>query len=689
MNLKLQRFDYRSSPYERPNQEWVCGRLAEGKPCLVGPGGNGVCRAQAECRPLNKDGRWFCTRSDAAGGKCSQGPLPDGSCCNPIPKCSPQPSIRRKRGMLSRYAVAVVVGLLLVLAGGMTGEAVFSPGPLSAAHSELGGCASCHTASGKGMVSWAHSMFAGGSEAADVQNCLSCHQNRGGNAHNQTSAFLAAASEDAKARGIGDGGPLMTKVSATLGLTVREAEGGGIACRTCHQEHGGHQNDITLMANAECQACHTGKFNALGDGHPEFGDYPYQRRTRIRFDHQAHIGKYFVDPTNVDKAPGTCRTCHTPDTQGKLMVFAGFDTGCASCHEPFIADKPLPILRLPGMDVDSLIDMEANTGEWPVDAEGEEFQAIGDALMRSDEGYVAARAYIEEEDLDLFDLSEIDEEGRKHVENLIWAYKSLIYDILTTGPEAIQERLSAAADAELDKKQVAALLANMHLDGIAMLQQRWFPRLFEEMAAHQDGEAVPMPEDEAEIPELPDDMLDEASWAAGGGWYEDYYTLYYKLTGHSDLFMRDWLRFAIGTSKNDELSASLMEAIGTAKSPGGCVGCHSVDKTDGPGVVNWKARQPNPSVVGFTAFLHSKHFALIGDKGCSTCHTLDPQADYASGFADYDSSTFTSNFSPLKQEVCADCHTAEVAGNECTMCHNYHVGEFPPAAVDTKLTANQ
>lgn len=591
--------------------------------------------------------------------------------------------------MLSRYAVAVVVGLLLVLAGGVTGEAVFSPGPLSAAHSELGGCASCHSVSGEGMVAWAHSMIGGGSENADVKNCLGCHENRGGNPHNQTSAFLAAATEDAAARGGTDGGPLMTKVSATLGLSVPEPGENGVACRTCHQEHGGHQNDITMMSNSECQACHTGKFNALGDGHPEFGDYPYLRRTRIQFDHQSHISKYFADPNNADKAPATCRTCHVPDDQGKLMLFAGFDTGCASCHEEFIADNPVEILQLPGMDVDSLLDFEADTGEWPAYAEGEEFQAIGDALLMSDEGYAAARAYIEEEDLDLFDLYELDEEGLEHIQNLIWAYKTLVYDILTQGPEAIQDRLAAASDADLSQKQVAALMAGLHIDAVSILQKRWFPNLFEEMEAHLDGEVVPFPEEEAEEYELPGDMLEEVDWAENGGWYVEYYGLFYKLTGHADPFMRDWLRFAVGTSENEDLTASLMDAIGTPKSPGGCVGCHSVDKTDGPGVVNWVSRQPKPAEVGFTDFFHAKHFALIGDKGCATCHTLNADADYGAGFSDFDNSTFSSNFSPLSQEVCADCHTASVAGNQCTQCHNYHVGEFPPAAVDTMMTSNQ
>lgn len=688
MNLKLQRFDYRSSSYERPNQEFVCGRLAQGKPCLVGPGAGGVCRAGAECRPLNKDGRWVCTRSDAAGGKCADGPMPDGSCCHPIPPCSPKPSIRRQRGMLSRYAVAVVVGILLLIGGGVTGEAVFSPGPLSASHSEIGGCASCHSVAGDGLVGWAHAVFDATNEEADVKNCVGCHENRGGLAHNMTAEYLEARTAEGKERNAGGASPFMTKVAAGIGLGVRQTDSGEVACRSCHQEHQGHQANIVGLTNTECQACHTNKFDGIGAAHPDFGDYPYDRRTRIQFNHQSHIGKYFVDANNVDKAPKSCRSCHEPDDRGRLMVFNGFDQGCAACHAQFIADKPVIAMALPGLDVDSLIELEANVGEWPIDAENEEFAAIADVLLKGDPDYVEARDYIEE-NLDLLDLTEIDDEELAYVETFAWAYKELLYDILTEGMDAVTNRLNDAAEAEISSEQATALLANLHIDALVVAQAQWFPNLFEEVEAHRDGDEVIIPEDEPEIVEFSEEILDEASWAESGGWYTEDFALQYKLKGHADPFMRDWLNFSVATSNNQVLTERVLSELGSPNSPGGCVGCHSVDEANGEGHVNWKTERADPQVVNFTDFFHSKHFALIGDKGCATCHELDADADYGGSFKDFDPSTFASNFAPLDKTTCAGCHTDQLAGNDCTSCHNYHVGTFPPAAVETTMTAAQ
>ena len=63
----LQQFDYRSSLYLRPNQKWVCGWTADGTPCQIGPDNKGRCLASYECKPLNKGGRWQCTRSEPGG----------------------------------------------------------------------------------------------------------------------------------------------------------------------------------------------------------------------------------------------------------------------------------------------------------------------------------------------------------------------------------------------------------------------------------------------------------------------------------------------------------------------------------------------------------------------------------------------------------------------------------------------
>jgi len=585
--------------------------------------------------------------------------------------------------MLSRYAVAVVVGLLLVIGGGMAGEAVFSPGPLSASHSEIGGCASCHSVSGEGLVGWAHAVFDNSHETEDVKNCVACHENRSGIAHNQTAEFLQAATDRARLQPGASSAPFMSKVAANIGFGVRTIETGEVACRSCHQEHRGHQADIVSLSNTECQACHTNQF---AETHVQFGDYPYERRTRIQFNHQSHIGKYFADERNVEKAPKSCRSCHEPDDRGRLMVFNGFEQSCATCHEAFIADKPVVVMALPGMDIDSLIDLEANVGEWPIDAEAEEFAAIADVLMKGDPDYVEARDYIEE-NLDLFDLSEVDDEELAYVETFAWAYKELLYDILTEGMDAVTERLNAAAEAEVPAGQARALLANLHIDALVVAQTQWFPNLFEEVEAYRDGEEVLTPEDEPELIEFSDEVLDQSSWAESGGWYTEDFALQYKLSGHRDGFMREWLNFSVATSQNQVMTERVLAELGRDNSPGGCVGCHSVDVTDGVGTVNWRTRRANPQIVEFTDFYHSKHFALIGDKGCATCHELDAEADYGAGFKDYDPFTFSSNFRPLDQAVCDDCHTEDLAGNDCTACHNYHVGTFPPAAVDTKMLA--
>ena len=118
MTDRLQAFDYRRSPYERPNQKWVCGRLAEGAPCHIGPDGRGHCRADFACRPAKVDDRWRCARSELAGGKCEQGPLPDGTCCVAIPSCRPRLSWRGRRGAIARWVAAVTVGAVLTIMSG-------------------------------------------------------------------------------------------------------------------------------------------------------------------------------------------------------------------------------------------------------------------------------------------------------------------------------------------------------------------------------------------------------------------------------------------------------------------------------------------------------------------------------------------------------------------------------------------
>lgn len=691
MTLNLQRFDFRSSQYERPNQEWQCGRMAHGRPCRVGPSATGQCRAVAECRPLKKGDRWVCTRPDMAGGRCVDGPLPDGSCCNPIPKCAPVPSIRRQRGMSARYLVALVVGALLLFGAGTVGDAFFSPGPLTSGHSEIADCGTCHSGYSGGPIVWAHRMFADGTEAADMKNCLSCHENRDGTAHSQTAEAMAPLTEAALARASDAGqtssGPLATRLAASLGFGVRTAADGQVACRSCHQEHRGHKADISAMGDTQCQACHTSTFGSFNDGHPSFGDYPYTRRTRIQFDHVGHIQRYFQDATNRDRAPATCRSCHMPDDQGKLMVLEGFEANCAACHGDFIANRPVVFMELPGIDLDGLIDLDAPVGEWPFFAEAEEVSPFVHALLSSNEEYMEARRVLDEYGTDMFFLDDASDEEIDAIVGLVWAYKGLIYDLMTGGPEFIRERLEAAVGSGIDRHALQQLIGLMPMDTIEQVQRKWLPNLMEEVEAYRDGEDVSIPDELPEIPIYDDDRLEPADWAEMGGWFTEFHSLKYRLTGHADPFMRAWLDLAASEGQQSEVMAGVLEALTGSRAPGGCVDCHSIDVIDDAGTVNWRGRQLEAHTKPFTEFVHAKHFALIGDRGCLTCHTIDPEADYKASFADRDPTSFTSNFAPLDQGVCAECHQPTLAGADCTSCHNYHVGAFPPAAVHTEMAA--
>ena len=115
MQRPLDPLRFKANRYERPNQEWVCGRAAEGHGCPLGPDARGNCRATGECSPAKRGDRWYCTRNEAQGGKCEHGPLPEGGCAHPIPPCQPVPSLRRARGSLVWLIVAFVPWLTLFL----------------------------------------------------------------------------------------------------------------------------------------------------------------------------------------------------------------------------------------------------------------------------------------------------------------------------------------------------------------------------------------------------------------------------------------------------------------------------------------------------------------------------------------------------------------------------------------------
>ena len=175
MTRRLQDFRFDRSEYERPNQKWVCGWSAEGRPCRAGPDHRGRCSASYECKPRLTRHRWHCMRSDHLGGDCTDGPLPDGTCCRPIPPCTPFRSMRGTRSLVVRWAMTVTIGFLALLLGANS-SALFSPGPLSDGHNSLTACSDCHSSVTGGPFGWVHSVFADARPVEDSGKCLTCHQ---------------------------------------------------------------------------------------------------------------------------------------------------------------------------------------------------------------------------------------------------------------------------------------------------------------------------------------------------------------------------------------------------------------------------------------------------------------------------------------------------------------------------------
>ena len=498
----LQQFDFRQSLYQRPNQEWQCGRTAEGKPCQIGPDAKGRCRATFECQPICDGDRWTCTRSASAGGPCEDGPLPDGTCCRPIARCNPIRSWRARIGLVSRWATYLTVGFLLIVFTGSYRTQFVDPGDLTFQHSRVGSCSGCHSSFELGHLGWPHAAIAGVPEIKDSELCVACHA-MGDNAldpHGLPRPVTAGITARAEKPTTGSV-PWTVRFTGAV-LPTRSESGEVLACMSCHREHRGQTAGLTETSDERCTTCHAAQFSSFSDGHPRFTRYPFKRRTRIAFDHAGHFQTHFQEKDFKDKAPSGCFACHTPDVRGSTMVVKGFEATCADCHAGQIEGdgrataKGIEVLNVPGLDVASLAEMEVAIGGWPEDAEGE-ITPFMDFLLSVDAGYGEARQLLA--DLDLLDLADAEDNQIAAVKTVAWSVKVLLHDLAVDGVPALGARLEKAAGRDLSMSEVAGLAGLLPAAVVREAQRAWFPRLYREIPKHRAGEAVPIPDELAAV----------------------------------------------------------------------------------------------------------------------------------------------------------------------------------------------
>lgn len=175
------------------------------------------------------------------------------------------------------------------------------------------------------------------------------------------------------------------------------------------------------------------------------------------------------------------------------------------------------------------------------------------------------------------------------------------------------------------------------------------------------------------------------SVTANSGWFRDdnAFSISYRPIGHSDRFLVSWTDFTtsiVGADRNHE-TKPLFDQLTSVTGVGLCSSCHTVDRqADSSFATNWKAKYRDPGVREFTKFSHAPHLVL---QDCSDCHVLDVNSEKSQQFVGFDGGLIKSNFFPISRMGCAKCHAEGQADNSCTTCHNYHVGSAAlPVDVD-------
>ena len=652
MIIRLQQTGHRESRYERPNQTWVCGAAAEGRPCRLGPDRKGRCPAgaEAQCTPRRDGDRYHCTRPDSFGGACEPGPLPDGSCCRPEPEhpvCRPRLSIRARRGRLN---VAVFIGaigaVILAIAGPWRLDFV-SPGELASVHRAFvrppdapNDCAICHTAAEQGPLAWISGAIGAQRGLEDSRKCLDCHftdntaRTHALKVHGIPLDMLHARAADE----VGERGDPPTARLALASLAGRPP-GAPLACATCHSEHRGRDHDLAFMDDTRCQVCHRDQFRSFSSGHPGFRT-DLRHGTGIAFDHGTH-------QEHFGERSFACLGCHEPDAGGRVMRLRPFETSCTGCHYGGSRDHHGDqiakmgasfVVQLPG------VEFESDDVSWPADLDTEvQLPPLMRLLLAGDDE--AVELLVELQDAEILD--ELEEPDKVALTSAI---TRLVAELLYGDP---QPRIARALGVPAMNPTAAALADELTRATGALLEfkERWLP---------EPGTA-PFERDRPPRTET--------------GWHHDpdEVAVGYGVATHADRFVKTWLD-ALLTPHDEGPAAEGADTLGARRaireriarelsdSFGTCLRCHEAGR--------WEPADREVSALGDRRpFEHGTHLRVFGatTESCDACHRLsEPSPDRSArrsrhGFLEYAGSD------------CANCHRPGRAADSCLTCHRYHV----------------
>ena len=369
------------------------------------------------------------------------------------------------------------------------GTAFLMPGPLTSAHGAIENCATCHTKSGSGKLSWVHGLLAG-DPRADSKACLTCHKmpETAFNAHSASADALKRSTERLAKTAAGRFAPRAARAQSFV-FPAHDVAAQDITCATCHQEHQGTNFKLNKFSNEQCRSCHVVKFDSFDSDHPKFENYPFKRRTRIVYDHAAHFGRHYPEVAKKDPAksiPDTCSTCHNSRDNKNIMAVAPFEKTCATCHlnqingnERASGPKGIAFLALPGIDVQSLKNKNALIGEWPGASDAGLTPFMKVMISRSEEGRELIKVV---DSLNLQELGQASDGQIKAVTELVWQIKKLFHALIAGKASDVLGDLNIGAGAKLSAALVADLTASIPRDVVVSAQQQWLPNLAAEIA---------------------------------------------------------------------------------------------------------------------------------------------------------------------------------------------------------------
>jgi nitrate/TMAO reductase-like tetraheme cytochrome c subunit len=626
--------------------------------------------------PIRDGDRWLCNRSPLRGGPCDEGPAPDGGCCH-VYRCDPVRSLRGKRGRFLAACAIATAGILMIAIHSNGRDKLISPGPLARQHAQLEvagsapqNCAACHAAANEGLTGWMRSVAIGhGSAPSQSQLCMDCHgkdisQEFSRTAHNLPPATLAKVTA---ARGENERRGSVPQVINSV-FTSHPSDP---ACAACHHEHHGADHNLAAIDNASCQACHRERYQSFADDHPDFGVWPYERRTRIIFDHVAHQAKHFVDK----KQPFNCQSCHVDDATHSVELLTSYDRACAACHDEKLrtsVGKGVAMIALPTLDVAAMRKVGADVGSWPAAATGDfdgRLPPPMKLLLAGDREAAAALAKLGP----TFEFSDVEADNAEQLRSvaaIVRGMKKLLVDLSESGPSAVRERLKVALGREVSEQATQPLLAGLSPDTIRAATKAWLP--------NADLGNRDWPTEQSALPPEPRTLNPSPTYALAGTWNGDdaTFTIRYRLAAHADPVLASWLNLIVSTPKFDErpLLAAVAKELMKPTAPGLCASCHSVERSsDSTLAINWLPYDRTTAGRTFTKFSHGPHLRLPQLTDCIACHTLDPQANTTASYADENPHRFASEFQPMSKQKCAECHIAAAAGDSCQSCHRYHV----------------